>query len=189
MGYGMPREFESNFGKYLAALGRELSKEGQEGALLFVVLLDAAGEDVVVPAVDLDFVVGQGFADARLGAEIDELGDDVAADDGGEFGVFAFFGTQGLAVRKRAFNVVQPAAGFGEIFETLAVEGGLEGSAVGVAAKDDVPHLEDFYGVFDGGGDTVDVIAADWDDVADAAGDEKVAGLGLKNEVGNDAGV
>ena len=49
----------------------------------FIVLLDAAGEDVVVPAVDFECVVSEGFGDAGLGAEVDELGDDVAADDGG----------------------------------------------------------------------------------------------------------
>jgi len=50
---------------------------------VFVVLLDAAGEDVVVPAVDFDLVVGEGSGYAGLGAEVDELGDYVAADDGG----------------------------------------------------------------------------------------------------------
>jgi len=52
-------------------------------ALLLIVLLDAAGEDVVVPSVDAEGAVGEGFRNAGLGAEVDELGDDVAADDGG----------------------------------------------------------------------------------------------------------
>jgi len=60
-----------------------LSKEGEELALLLIVLLDAAGEDVVVPSVDAEGAVGEGFRNAGLGAEVDELGDDVAADDGG----------------------------------------------------------------------------------------------------------
>jgi len=60
-----------------------LSEEGEEFSLLLVVLLDAAGEDVVVPAVDFECVVSEGFGDAGLGAGVDELGDDVAADDGG----------------------------------------------------------------------------------------------------------
>jgi hypothetical protein len=45
---------------------------------------------------------------------LDELGDDVAADDGGEFGVFAVGGVEGLAVGEGAFDVLEPAAGFGE---------------------------------------------------------------------------
>ena len=166
-----------------------LSEEGQEFALLLVVLLDAAAEDVVVPAVDFDLVVDQGFGDAGLGAEIDELGDDVAADDGGEFGVFALFGAEGLAVSEGSFDVVQPATRLGEVLEALAVEGGLEGAAVGVAAEDDVLYLQGFYGVFDGGGDAVDFVAAYGDYIANAAGEEEVAGAGLEDEVGDDAGV
>ena len=50
---------------------------------MFVVLLDLAGEDVVVPAVDLERVVDEGFGYAGLGLEVDELGYDVAADEGG----------------------------------------------------------------------------------------------------------
>ena len=156
---------------------------------MLVVLLDAAAEDVVVPAVDFDLVVDQGFGDAGLGAEIDELGDDVAADDGGEFGVFALFGAEGLAVSEGSFDVVQPATRLGEVLEALAVEGGLEGAAVGVAAEDDVLYLQGFYGVFDGGGDAVDFVAAYGDYIANAAGEEEVAGAGLEDEVGDDAGV
>ena len=59
---------------------RFLSEQGLEFALLFVVLLDAAGEDVVVPAVDFNFVMSQGAGDGGLSAEIVELGDDVAAE-------------------------------------------------------------------------------------------------------------
>ena len=58
-----------------------------------------------------------------------------------------------------------------------------------MAAEDGVFHLEDFDGVFDGGGAAVYVIAGDGDDVARVAGDEKVAGLGLENEIGDDARV
>jgi len=152
-------------------------------------LLDAAGEDVVVPSVDFDFVVSQRFCDAGLGAQVDELGDDVAADDGGEFGVFAVGGVEGLAVGEGAFDVFEPAAGFGEIFQALAVDGGFERTAVGVAADDGVFDVEDFDGVLDGGGAAVNVGSGDGDDVAGVAGNEEVAGTGLKDEVGDDAGV
>ena len=140
--------------------------------LLRIVLLDLAGEDVVVPAVDLKLAEDEGLSDAGLGAEVDQLGYDVAADDGGEFGVFSFFGAERLAVAEGSFDVVQPAAGFGEFFKAFAVESGFERATVGVSAEDDVLYLEDFYGVFDGGGDAIDVIAADGNDVADATGEE-----------------
>ncbi len=123
---------------------------------MFIPCLDAAGEDVVVPAVDGEETVGGGAGDGGLSFEVGELGDDVAADEGGEFGVFALFGAEGLAVGEGAFDVAQPAAGLGEFGEGGAVEGGFEGSAVGVAAEDGVFDLEDFDGVFDGGGDAVD---------------------------------
>jgi glycerophosphoryl diester phosphodiesterase len=47
-----------------------VAQQRQEFALLLVVLLDAAGEDVVVPAVDFDFAVGEGSGDRGLGAEV-----------------------------------------------------------------------------------------------------------------------
>ena len=164
-------------------------EEGLELAGLFIPGFDAAGEDVVVPAVDGESSVGEGAGDGGLGLEVGELGDDIAADERGEFGVFAFVGTEGLAVGEGAFDVAEPAAGLGEVFEAFAVESGLEGSAVGVTAEDGVLYFEDFDGVLDGGGDAIDFGAGDGDDVAGVAGDEEVAGLGLEDEVGNDAGV
>ena len=101
----------------------------------------------------------------------------------------AFFGAGWGAVREGALDVMEPAAGFGEVFEAFAVEGCFEGSAIGVAAEDGVFDFEDFDGVLDGGGDSVDVAAADGDDVAGVAGDEEVAGPGLQDEVRDDAGV
>jgi len=55
-------------------------KQRQKFALLLVVHFDAAGEDVVVPAVDVEVAVGCGVGDGGLGAQVCELGDDVAAD-------------------------------------------------------------------------------------------------------------
>ena len=103
--------------------------------------------------------------------------------------MFAVGWIERLAVGEGSLDVVQPAAGFRELFETFAIQCSFEGAAVGVAAEDDVSYLKDFYGVFDGGGDAVDVIAADGNHVADAAGEEQVSGAGLKDEVWDDAGV
>ena len=103
--------------------------------------------------------------------------------------MFAFFWAERLAVREGSLDVVQPAAGFGEVCKAFAVKGGFERSTVGVAAEDDVLYLQDFYGIFDGGRDAVYVIAADGNDVADAAGEEEISGAGLEDQVGDDAGV
>ncbi len=122
-------------------------------------------------------------------AEVDELGDDVSPDDGGEFGVFAFFWTERLPVGEGAFDMMQPAAGFGQLFQALAVERSLERAAVGVAAEDDVLYLQYFDCVLDGCGDAVDIIAAYGDDVADAARKKEITGTGLEDEVRQNARV
>jgi len=158
-------------------------------ALLLVVLLDLAGEDVVVPAVDFDLVGGEGSGDGGLDFEVEVLGDDVASDDGGELGVFAVFGVEGLLVGEGALNVLEPSAGFGKPGWVGAVEGGFERSAIGMAADDGVLYVEDFDGVLDGGGSAVDVGSGDRDDVACVAADEEISGTGLEDEVGDDAGV
>ena len=83
--------------------------------MLLVILLDLAGEDAVVPAVNFEGVVDEGFGYAGLVAEVDELGDDIAADEGGEVGVFAVGWVGRLAVGESSLDVVQPAAGFGKV--------------------------------------------------------------------------
>src|SRR5215472_5472120 len=104
--------------------------EGVEAAVVLVVLLDAAGEDVVIPAENLQAVVSQCAGYGRLRLEVVELGNDVAADEGAELGVVAVGGVEGLAVGECAFDVLQPAFGLGKFFERLAVEGGLHGPTV-----------------------------------------------------------
>jgi len=48
--------------------------------LLLVVCVDGAGEDVVIPAVDLQAVMGQSASDFRVCFQVFELRDDVGAD-------------------------------------------------------------------------------------------------------------
>ena len=98
-------------------------------------------------------------------------------------------GVEGLAMGECTFDVLEPAAGFGEGAQGFAVERGFEGATVGVAAEDGVLHFEDVDGVFDGGGAAVYVSACDGNNVAGIAGDEEVAGPGLEDQVGDDAGV
>ena len=52
--------------------------------------------------------MGDGSGDRGLGLKVGELANDVAADDGGEFGMFAFLGAEGLAVGEGAFDVAEP---------------------------------------------------------------------------------
>ena len=66
---------------------------------------------------------------------------------------------------------------------------GFDGAAVGVTANDDVADVEDFDGVFDSGGNAAWHLALRRNDVAHGAAEEHVAGLGLEDQVGNDARV
>ena len=103
--------------------------------------------------------------------------------------MFAIGWVEGLAVGEGSLDVVQPATGFGEFFEALAVQGSFEGATIGVAAKNGVLHVEDFDGVFDGGCAAIHVRSSNGDDIAGVASDEEVTGAGLQDEVGDDAGV
>ena len=106
------------------------SSNGKKAAHLLVVLLDAAGEDVVIPGVDGDGSVRQGLRNRGLGLQVEPLGDHVSANQRGQFGMLAFRGIDRLAMAERRFHVAQPAAGFGQVLEPLAVESGLHRAAV-----------------------------------------------------------
>ena len=151
--------------------------EGEEAALGFIVILDAAGEDVVIPAVDLEGALLHGMGDCGLDFEAFELGDDVAADEGGQFRTFSVGGVEGLAMVEGRLDMLEPAAGLGQACEGLAVYGSLERASIRVAAEDGMADLEDFDSIFNGCRHTVHVRAGDGDDVAGVAGDEEVAGL------------
>ncbi len=58
-----------------------------------------------------------------------------------------------------------------------------------MAADDDVPHVQDLDGVLDGGRDAAGHGAVGRDNIADGAAQEHVAGLGLENQIGDDARV
>jgi len=58
-----------------------------------------------------------------------------------------------------------------------------------VAADDSEAHFENFDGVFDSRCASIDVSGGDWDDVAGITGDEEIAGLGLKDEIGENTRV
>ena len=44
--------------------------------------------------------------------------------------MFAFFGAERLAVAECSLDVLQPAAGFGELLQAFTLQGGFHGSAV-----------------------------------------------------------
>jgi hypothetical protein len=94
------------------------------------------------------------------------------------------------------FDVAEPARGerqAGDFAAGREVRGigqdGLDGSAIGVAADDDVLDVEDFDRILDGGGDSARHGAVRRDDVARGAAQEHVSGLSLKDESGYDAGI
>src|SRR5579863_3038402 len=97
------------------------SHQGEKAAHLLVVGLDAAGKDVVIPAVDGDGAVGQSVGDRGLGFQVEQLGNDIPADESAQLGVVAVGGVEWLAVAEGRFDVAEPSAGPGETIEALAV--------------------------------------------------------------------
>jgi len=166
-----------------------LIRQRQKAAQLLVVLLDAAGEDVVVPAVDGEAAFGESVLDGGLGAEIGELSNDVAANERGQLSLIAVGGVERLAIEEGGLDMLEPAAGLGQIHQAGVVDGGLQRATVGVAAEDGVLHLQDFDGVFDGRRAAVHIIGGGGHDVAGVAGDEQIAGPGAEKEIGDDARV
>ena len=167
-----------------------LVDEWEKTCGFFVIALDASGEDVVVPGVKLDAGFRECMDDGGLGFEVVELGDDVATDEGCELGLRAVCWVEGLAIFEGVFDVGEPEFGLGEGFEGYVVNGGFKRAAIGVAAEDDVADFENFNGVLDGCGDAVvGVVGFGGDDVTGVAGDEEIAGFGLQDEIGDDAGI
>ncbi len=168
----------------------------KEAALVLVPGIDGSGEDVVVPAVYCEGGVGEGARDRGVGLEVFELGDDVGVDKGGVEGRNIGAVDAGRKEFPGWFNVAEPLSGEGQARQVAGGAGvggigqnGLDRSAIGVATDDDVVDVEDFDGVLDGGGDAAGHGAVGGDDIAGGAAEEHVAGLGLEDEVGDDAGV
>ena len=122
---------------------------GKNFLLAFAVSLNPAGENVVVPSVNRETSVGDSLGDSGLSAEVGQLGDNVAADDRGQFGLISLFRTERLAMAEGAFDVFEPAAGLGQVDEIGPIEGSLEGPAIRVTAKNSVLDLENLNRVLD----------------------------------------
>jgi hypothetical protein len=69
------------------------------------------------------------------------------------------------------------------------MKGASHDAAIGVAANDYLGHPENADRVFDRGGDAADGVGVGRDNVADDAADEKLAGFGLGQQAGVDAGI
>ena len=141
--------------------------------------------------------MGQSVRDFGVSLEVFELRDDVGAD---ERDVKSARIAGGNARREKlpgGLDVAEPFGGERQAAEVAAHGGiagigrqnGFDGSAVGVAADDDVADAENFDCVFDGRGNAASHGALRRNDVAGGAAEEHVAGLGLEDEVGDDARV
>jgi D-alanyl-D-alanine carboxypeptidase len=164
-----------------------LFKERGKPASAPVIPLNAAGEDIVVPAVDGEAAFLDGARHRRLLAEVEPLGYHVAANESGEVRAVAVGRIQRLAVVESGFDMRQPAAGFGQMLEVFALDSRFHRSAIGVAADDDMPYPHHVDGILDGGSDAVNIIAGDRNHVTDGARDEQLAGTGAQDQVGDNA--
>ena len=92
-------------------------------------------------------------------------------------------------MREGRLDMVQPAARLGQALDALAVEGGLERAAVGVAAENSVLDPEHLDGVLDRRRHPVHIVTRYGHHVARVASDEQVAGTGAQKEVRHHARV
>src|ERR1700676_2694326 len=138
---------------------------------------------------DAQFSMSHCSGHGGVSLQVHKLGNDVAANEGSEFGVLTVSRVERLAMAECGLDVAQPAARFRQGFETLPMQRGLHGAAVGVAADNGFLYLENFDGIFNRGGSAVDVVATYRNDIAGVARNEEVAGTGAEDQIGNDAGV
>ena len=87
---------------------------------------------------ELEAGFAEGVNNGGLGFEVLELGDDVAADERGEFGLGTVGWVERLLEFEGVFDVREPEFGLGKFFKRDVIERGFEGAAIGVAAEDDV---------------------------------------------------
>src|SRR3954451_15389745 len=101
------RIYAADFGSVSGALGLE---QGKKAAYLLVILLNAAGENVVIPGMHGDGVVRHGLRDRRLGLQVEPLRDHVSPNQRRQLGMLPFCRIDRLAMAERRFHVPQPAA-------------------------------------------------------------------------------
>jgi hypothetical protein len=138
---------------------------------------------------ELEAAFDDGGGDGGVRLQIVHLGEDVLAGELHDLlGVglpFTDFVDNGAG----AGTVLEPLGDVGEFGDPLRVEEAVHNAAIGVAADDDVFDFEDADGVFNGRRNAAVVIAVSGDDVAGVTADEKLAGAGLHEHVGDDAAV
>ena len=84
-------------------------------------------------------------------------------------------------------GVIEPVLHVRQVVQRAGVQRSFHSAAVGVAADNDVPHLQVDDGVLDGGASGTGPRGRRWDDVGDVADVEELSGIGAGDELGYDA--
>jgi len=169
--------------------GRAQLAKGEELLGFVVEGKNFAGFDLIDPGVELELVFGQGDGDGGMGLQGFDLHEDVFLDRGSEEGFAGELAVFGLHDAAGGFGVLLPVGDGWHFGDGGRVEHPFHGPAVRMAANDDVANLQGHDGEFDRGNLAAAGGAVSRDQVAGVAEDEEIAGAGVGNEVGIDAGV
>jgi hypothetical protein len=145
--------------------------------------------DVDEPAVERNLAARDPGGDRRVRAEMRKLDDDILQTGGANA---LLVGERTIAGAHHAFGgmaVAQPGGDIGHAFEQFGIHQRLHRAAVGMTADDDVAHAEREHGIFDGRRHAAILRRERRDDIAGIAAHEQVAGLGLHDQLGDDAAV
>ncbi len=123
-----------------------------------------------------------------MGLDVGKLGDHVFAHHGLDLGLRAEM-VAGFVYHSCGIGVAQPAGHCGHVVQAFAGGDGRHGTAIGMAADDDVGNLQGRHGVFHRGRYASRLGAVGRHDVACIADDEQVSGFTLGDQLRHQAAV
>jgi len=126
--------------------------------------------------------VGNGQGHRRVGLDIGQLGNNVFPDQGVR--LFPLGSVLiGLHDGLGRIRIAQPVAHGGQMVQTLAAGNSAHGPTVGVAADDDIHHLEGGHRIFHRGRNTAGFGTVGGNDIPRVADDEQVARILLGKQL------
>jgi len=115
-----------------------------------MIAFDLPAEDIVVPAMHLEALFGEGLLDVGVGTQVIQLDEDVGVGKSLVAGQLAGISFDFVDVLPSRLDVLKPFADAIEALEGFGRHKGADDAAIGVAAHDEVAHAEDLDSVFNG---------------------------------------
>ena len=150
--------------------------------------IEGAVLDVVDPAVQGQPVLRHGQGHRGMGAQVVQLRHHVGAHHAVDARLLRRM-VDRFVDHARRVGMVQPAAHGRHVLQAGAGGDRLHGAAVGVAANDDVAHVQGRHGKFHRGADAARLRPVRRHDVARVADDEELARLALRHQFRHHAAV